>query len=437
MTTVVKENIAAEDFKGLVHNKNFESPLFEEVKKNAIEKLSGLSFPTRKTEEWKYTRVGRITGTQWSQGSDESSVDIKEHLIPHWDGSVLVFVNGHFREDLSNITGAEDGIKIKPMSKACENCTVLMKDHFGTFTADENIFSNIHSSSWVDGFFVYVPKGLTIKKSIHVISMGQGKDVYAPMRNMVVLEDNSSAHIVLSVIGDQKANSFQHIITEGNVGANSSLTIDKIQRSGSDAIQMNVEGISQERDSRLTLNTMIIDTGWTRNDVKVDVNAENCESNLYGAYLPVGNQHVDNHTVIDHKEPHCESNELYKGVVYDKATGVFNGKVFVREQAQKTNAFQANNNIVMSESATMNSKPELEIYADDVKCSHGSTTGQFDEEAVFYLRSRGIKEENARRLLVGAFLSDTFEKISDERVKNYVLDLFEKKQAEIVARTIG
>lgn len=438
MTTAVKEYIDIEDFKGLLKLKSFDSELFESVRKRSIEELNSLSFPTRKNEHWKYTRVGKITSKEWKYGDHLTNREIQKNLIPGWDGTVMVFVNGHYREDLSTVVGAENGIKIKPMSNACENCTVLMKDHYASFTSEtNNIFNSIHTSSWTNGFFVYAPEGVTIEKGIHVISIGEGTNSYSPMRNMIILEKGASAHITLSVLGDLKTNSFQHIITEGNVGPNASLDFNKIQISGHEALQMCVEGISQERDSICTINTMVVDTGWTRNDVLVELNDENCETNLYGAYLPVNHQHVDNHTVIDHKKPHCNSNELYKGVVYDSSTGVFNGKVFVRENAQKTNAFQSNNNIVMSESATMNSKPELEIYADDVKCSHGSTTGQFDEEAVFYLRSRGIKEENARRLLVGAFLSDTFDKIHDERVKSFVLDLFEKKQVDIVSRSNG
>ncbi|MGB1031012.1 MAG: SufB/SufD family protein, partial [Flavobacteriales bacterium] len=157
-----------------------------------------------------------------------------------------------------------------------------------------------------------------------------------------------------------------------------------------------------------------------RNNINVRVNGENCETNLYGTYRTYGKQHVDNHTMIDHKVPHCESNEHYKGILYDKSSAVFNGKVFVREDAQKTNAFQQNANILMSDDASMNAKPELEIYADDVKCSHGSTTGQFDEEAIFYLMARAISETNARELLVEAFLGEVQEQLHHEEIINYV-----------------
>jgi Fe-S cluster assembly protein SufD len=161
--------------------------------------------------------------------------------------------------------------------------------------------------------------------------------------------------------------------------------------------------------------------------LNIEVNGENCESNLNGAYLLKGKQHIDNHSVVDHKVPNCNSNELYKGVIDDKGTAVFNGKVFVRKDAQKINAFQSNGNVLMTDDASVNSKPELEIYADDVKCSHGSTTGQLDEEAVFYLRARGLSEKSARKLMVSAFIGDVLDKIENEDVLNYTHRLLESR----------
>ena len=164
-----------------------------------------------------------------------------------------------------------------------------------------------------------------------------------------------------------------------------------------------------------------------RNNLNIDVKGENCTTNLNGVYQLKGNQHVDNHTVVDHLVPNCESNELYKGIIDEKSTAVFNGKVFVRRNAQKINAFQSNGNVLLSDDATVNSKPELEIYADDVKCSHGSTTGQLDEEAVFYLRARGLSEKSARKLIVSAFINDVIEKINNEEVVHYVQQKIEER----------
>jgi Fe-S cluster assembly protein SufD len=211
------------------------------------------------------------------------------------------------------------------------------------------------------------------------------------------------------------------------VGANAQLTIDKIQHEEQGNFAVLTEQVDQKKDSTFTINTITLDGTLVRNNLNIEVNGSNCESNLNGAYLLKDNQHVDNHTIVDHKVAHCLSNELYKGVIYDKATAVFNGKVFVRKDAQKINAFQSNGNVLMSDDASVNSKPELEIYADDVKCSHGSTTGQLDDEAIFYLRARGLSEKAAKNLMVSAFIGDVLDKIENPSVLQMVQTIIQKK----------
>jgi Fe-S cluster assembly protein SufD len=187
------------------------------------------------------------------------------------------------------------------------------------------------------------------------------------------------------------------------------------------------ENARQDKDSTLTINTLTLSGNLVRNDVHVKVAGQNAETNLNGAYILKNNELVDNHTVVDHLVAHCQSNELYKGVLYDKSTAVFNGKVFVRPDAQKINAFQSNANVLLSDDASVNSKPELEIYADDVKCSHGSTTGQLDESAVFYLRARGLSEKSAKELLVSAFISDVLNKIENKEVLEFTNSFLNKE----------
>jgi Fe-S cluster assembly protein SufD len=209
-------------------------------------------------------------------------------------------------------------------------------------------------------------------------------------------------------------------VTEISIAQNAYLTIDKLQEENDSCFQIATEQVQQAKDSNFTINTITLNGGLVRNNLNIFVNGQNCETHLNGAYILKDNQHVDNHTVVDHKVAHCESNELYKGVIDGKATAVFNGKVYVRKDAQKINAFQSNGNVLLSDDASVNSKPELEIYADDVKCSHGSTTGQLDEDAVFYLRARGIGEKAARQLMVGAFVGEVFEKIGSEAVRRRI-----------------
>ena len=208
---------------------------------------------------------------------------------------------------------------------------------------------------------------------------------------------------------------------------NSHLTIYKLQNENSETSHISTEQVYQEGDSKFNVNTITMGGELVRNNLNIIIDAMNCETNLNGLYLTEGKQHVDNHTLVDHRKPHCQSNELYKGVMKGQSTGVFNGKVFVRQDAQKTNAFQSNKNILLSDDSSIRSKPELEIYADDVKCSHGSTTGQLDEEGIFYLRSRGISEANAINLLMNAFASDVVNKITSKAFKEKIDALLEER----------
>ncbi|MEM7161896.1 MAG: Fe-S cluster assembly protein SufD [Bacteroidota bacterium] len=406
---------------------------FEEIRQSSLQKLENLSFPSTKVENWKYSRTGKIVKHNWLNDHGYKEIDAA-FFIPNWKGSVLKFSNGKLLDSSLIKSMVIDGFKLKPLSKACENCIQYVNKVFGNYSREsENIFDQINNTSWQDGLFLHVPKNVQLKEPVHVVMAIDNPNTAVHMRNVIVLEEGAEAEIVISIVGTGSGKTYQNVITEARLGKNAKLHIDKIQQAGSEEFQMCTEAIYQEQDSHFTINTISVDAGWVRNDLKINIEGINCESNLNGVYLPIEKQHIDNHTVVDHLKPHCNSNEMYKGVIYDQATGVFNGKVFVREDAQKTNAFQSNNNIVMSENASMNSKPELEIYADDVKCSHGSTTGQFDEEAVFYLRARGISELNARKLLVNAFLSDALVNIHNEEVKEYVEGLLEKKQSEILS----
>ncbi|NNE56348.1 MAG: Fe-S cluster assembly protein SufD [Flavobacteriales bacterium] len=238
------------------------------------------------------------------------------------------------------------------------------------------------------------------------------KELVAEMpRHLILVDDGASANVVMSHHSTVAAGTLTNLVMEIKIGKNARLHLDNIQaKEEADFLLTNINAC-QADDSFFHINTITESGGWVRNDLNIKVGGKNCETHLFGTYLLRNSQHVDNHTVVDHLEPHCMSNEKYKGILYDKSTGVFNGKVFVRQDAQKTNAFQQNANILMSDDATMNSKPELEIYADDVKCSHGSTTGQFDEEAIFYLKARGLSDATARDMLVEAFVSDIREAV--------------------------
>jgi Fe-S cluster assembly protein SufD len=397
--------------------------LSEEFRSKANQVLETTDFPTSRTEAWKYTRVAKIkNGVFKTLDIRQKSIDLKPFLIPNLEGSVVVFVNGLYASDLSKIE-SESGLELVSLA---EN-NIFEAEIGKNIPLENEVFSAINTVYAQDGVGIRIAKKTKLKQSIQVIFISTGENSYSGARNVIACEDFASAHIVLNYISLDSNSSFNNGITEIHVGTNANLSIDKIQNEAASNYTISTEIVNQAKDSTFTINTITLDGALVRNNLTIAVNGQNCETNLSGAYILKGKQHVDNHTVVDHKVAHCQSNELYKGVIDEQATAVFNGKVFVRKDAQKINAFQSNGNVLLSDNATINSKPELEIYADDVKCSHGSTTGQLDEEAVFYLRARGLSEKSARALMVSAFIGDVIEKIENEAVKEYVFTKIEEK----------
>lgn len=392
-----------------------------DLKNNAMTVLATSDFPTTRQEDWKYTRVGRIASIKALPNPQNSSLSLTEMV----DDSALLFVfeNGRFRADLSSST-IPTGIKIKAFS-ACSSDELSL---VGTLVKQENqVFTALNTAYASDGILIHIERNQKISSSIHVLNILSGENTASFTRNLIVCDDFAQAHIIQEYRSQEAISSVNNAITEIFVGANAHLTIDKIQHEEQGNFAVLTEQVDQKKDSTFTINTITLDGTLVRNNLNIEVNGSNCESNLNGAYLLKDNQHVDNHTIVDHKVAHCLSNELYKGVIYDKATAVFNGKVFVRKDAQKINAFQSNGNVLMSDDASVNSKPELEIYADDVKCSHGSTTGQLDDEAIFYLRARGLSEKAARNLMVSAFIGDVLDKIENPSVVQMVQTIIQKK----------
>jgi Fe-S cluster assembly protein SufD len=277
-----------------------------------------------------------------------------------------------------------------------------------------------------NSYRLHLKKNEVFDRVISIVHVFTGENTISQPYAEVVLEQGASLKITEYHL-HRGTKTFSNSLTKYEVGSNAELGLDIIQEGKNESYLHTQTLVNQEKDSRFTQNTFTLSGKWVRNNTIVNINGQNSQANLNGVYLPSDSEHVDNHTIIDHKVAHCESNELYRGVMMDKSTGVFNGKVFVRQDAQKTNAFQSNGNVLLSDFATINSKPELEIYADDVKCSHGSTTGQMDDEALFYLMSRGITEKNARILLVNAFAEDVLAEMVNENLREYIESAIKEK----------
>jgi len=292
---------------------------------------------------------------------------------------------------------------------------------------ENDVFNSLNTKYASDGLYVKIEDKTVINTPIQFIHILSGEQNVATTRNFIHCGKFAQANIIQGYFTLNASSSFNNVVTEIIIEENAHLTIDKIQNESEGNFQIATEQVIQKKDSTFTINTLTLNGTFVRNNLNIEVIGKNCTTILNGAYVLKENQHVDNHTVVDHLAPHCESHELYKGVIDDKATAVFNGKVFVRKDSQKINAFQSNGNVLLSDNATVNSKPELEIYADDVKCSHGSTIGQLDEEAVFYLRTRGISEKAARKLMVAAFIGDVLEKIENKDVLDFTHSILSER----------
>ncbi|MCO6500212.1 MAG: Fe-S cluster assembly protein SufD [Vicingus serpentipes] len=422
MTTaaLTKKDILVESLSQLDFSN--EPTFAQELRSKAKEALNHLDFPTSKTEYWKYTRLGKIINkTYFVQNKNAvPQIDVTSFTIPNLDSNIVVLVNGYYSDELLRIA-PQSGVTIKSLKNAIQQPDSFVSNKLGKIAkAEKEIFIALNTVSFTDGVAINIDKNVACEKPIHVINVVTEKNLIANTRVLVQAKDNASVKIIESFVNLGGAESFTNSVAEFFLSVNAQVEYNKLQNKEGESYQISTEQVYQEANSHFTINTITLDGTLVRNNLNIDVDAEGCETNLNSIYLGKESNHIDNHTIVDHLKPNCNSNEVYKGILDDNSVGVFNGKVFVRPDAQKTNAFQQNNNILLTDNAVINSKPELEIYADDVKCSHGSTTGQLDEEAIFYLQARGISKKSAINLMISAFIKDALETITIEALKNYI-----------------
>lgn len=341
----------------------------------------------------------------------------------------MVFLNGTYSKELSSFSSEGQGLLIGNLSELLENDKV--RAHLGRYAnfTDEP-FTAINTAFANEGTVVYVPSGLTVKEPLHILHLSDGSS--APFatnpRNLFVVEDGGQVSVLESYHQLAGGSYFNNAVAEIFVGKNARVEHTKIQQEALDAYHIATFNVHQERESHFASVNIDLGGRLVRNNLNVMLNGEHCETHLLGFYVGSGVQHIDNHTFIDHAKPHCFSNELYKGILDDHAQGVFNGKILVRQDAQKTNALQSNKTLLLTDDAAINAKPQLEIFADDVKCTHGATIGQLDDEALFYLRCRGIGKDMAEAMLRHAFVADVLEGIKDgalrETIDAKIIDRF-------------
>lgn len=415
-TELTKKDILLESLSQLDFSN--EPDFSQNLRKEALAEIQNLELPSSKTEYWKYTRLGKIINKKYNV-VDDLEVSIDTFLIPNLDANILVLVNGFFKKEFSK-NQEQEGVKVLSLLEGKEKETVI-REHFNKYSSNKNeLFLAVNNAYHTDGICIHADKGIVTKKPYHIINITTGNNTISQSRNLFIAEANSSIKIIESFVNLNGSENFINNVAEIIVGENAHLEYNKIQDKIDANYSISTEQVYQTANSNFTINTAIFNSALVRNNLSIEVNGNNCETNLNGLYLGQNKDHIDNHTIVDHKKPYCNSNEVYKGILDDESVGVFNGKVFVRQDAQITNAYQQNNNILLSDDASINSKPELEIYADDVKCSHGSTTGQIDDEAIFYLQSRGLSRKSAINLMINAFAKDALAKITIEALSVYI-----------------
>ena len=393
----------------------FEAPN-SNFQKKALARLEEQDFPTTRDEYWKYTRLGKITNNSFKRYNDPDRLNLTKYIISN---DYIVVVNGFIREDLSQYSKLDWEIDFLSSDRMAEN------EQFNQVPND--IFTNINSAYFEKVQSISIGEKKINEGPLQIIYVTRGENVIANNRLFIYAGKSSESEIIETFVSYDADNCFTNQVTEVVVEENAKLTINKTQIESASNLHISTEQIQQEKNSHFVLNTVTLSGRLVRNNINIAVKGENCETHMNGAIITKDDQHIDNHTFVDHQVSNCFSNENYKYVLDGKSTGVFNGKVIVRKDAQKINAYQNNGNILLSEQATINSKPELEIYADDVKCSHGSTTGQLDEEALFYLQTRGISKKNAKTILVGAFIGEIIEEIDNPDL----IELINNKLVEI------
>jgi Fe-S cluster assembly protein SufD len=403
------------------------------IRTDAIQNFENEGFPDKKNEEWKYTNLKTALKHDYNLfPSTKQSVgfkNVKEFLINEIESYTLIFIDGVFSSFLSETTHDDCDVCVLSSALAKPKYKMIIDNYFNKITDKNNSLTHLNTAFTKEGAFINIPKNTVLPKPIQILhfSTGSENEVLLQPRNLIVVGENSHVQIIERHQNLSKNTTLTNAVTEIFINKRAIIDYYKIQDDTVNSSLIDNTFVQQKQQSVATVNTFSFGGKLTRNNLEFYHEGEHITSNLNGISILNGKQHVDNHTLINHKFPNCESHELYKGIYADKSVGVFNGKVIVQKEAQKTNAFQQSNSILIDDGAAINAKPQLEIFADDVKCSHGCTIGQLDESALFYLQTRGIPKKEAQALLLYAFGNDVVHKIKIPQLKSRITKIIAQK----------
>jgi Fe-S cluster assembly protein SufD len=414
---------------------NGEPVFMKELRQRAISSFEQTGFPVRKEEQYKYTHLEPVFDGElaFDFAPRRISFDDNELFrcdVPMLDSHVLTVLNGfYYHPDAPSLHVLENGIIYGSLREAILQFPDLVAAYIGkNASLQHESFVSLNTAFSQDGIFIYIPDNQRLEKPIQVIHLLlSDKNQMVHHRNLFIVGKNSTAQVIIC---DHTLSPHMYLtnsVTEVHTGENADLDLLRLQNEHNNSCQVTNTWITQERDSRCQHGTVTLHGGLVRNNLHIRMVGEGAQTNALGLFLIDKMQHVDNYTVIEHASPHCTSSQHYKGVLDDTSTGAFNGKIHVYPDAQKTEAFQTNNNILLTDTAKMHSKPQLEIYADDVRCSHGATVGQLDEDALFYLQSRGISKDESRLMLMNAFANEVISRIKQPALQDRISDLVRKR----------
>jgi Fe-S cluster assembly protein SufD len=414
------------EFENFAGPATVESPEWlEPIRRAAMDRFAHTGFPSARDEEWRFTPVTPIAQTAWrpagAGGEDVTREQLAPFIFGHAEWCTLVFVNGEYAPGLSSAGNLPQGVVATGLSEALRNTGNLVQRHFARYARiEDSPFTALNTALFREGGFVHVPAGVDLSMPVNLVFVTTGESGGAVVhpRNLIIVERNARASVVESYVTlAPGARYWTNPVTEVWTGANSWVEHTRIQRESEAAYHVATTQAEVSRDSHYRSFSLAMGGALARHNLNARLADQYAEALLYGLYITHGEQLVDNHTVLYHDHPHGHSWEVYKGILDDRSRAVFNGKVFVKAEAQKTDAKQTNRNLVLSDFAKVDTKPQLEIFADDVKCTHGATVGQLDEVALFYAQSRGLPADEARRLLTYAFAAEVIEEVALEPVR--------------------
>lgn len=414
------------------NNVDVEHPVHD-VRTEAIKNFENKGFPSKKEEAWKYTSLNSLQKIDFSifpkQDNAIEYKDVKKYFIHEIDTYKIVFIDGVYSSNLSETT--HDGVDICLMSSALTKPMYkqIIDVYFNKVASKDESLTTLNTAFCREGAYIYIPKNKMPKKPVEILHFATGNEasIMLQPRNLIIVEENAEVQIIERHQSLTANEALTNSVTEIFAAKSAIVDYYKIQNDTANASLIDNTYVDQKDKSHVKVHTFSFGGKLTRNNLNFYQNGEYMDSTLKGVTILGEKQHVDHHTLVHHIEPNCESHQDYKGIYGDSSTGVFNGKIIVDKIAQKTNAFQKNNNILISDKATINSKPQLEIFADDVKCSHGCTIGQLDEDAMFYMQTRGIPQKEARALLMYAFANNVLESVSIPELKARINKLIAKK----------